>query len=98
MDDLSQTVASLRCVLSNGSKPFDPSVEEAKTKPQSRSQSEEDAGRPTEREAVMSLDISEYELQMLEQQARQEQLEEECILAFQVTAAFNSSVLYRCDY
>lgn len=96
VDDLSQTVASLRCVLSNGSKPFDPSVEEAKTKPQSRSQS--DAGRHTEREAVMSLDISEYELQMLEQQARQEQLEEECILAFQVTAAFSSSVLYQCDY
>lgn len=98
MDDLSKTVASLRCVLSNGSKPFDPSVEEAETKPQSRSQCEEDAGRHTEREAVMSLDIAEYELQMLEQQARQEQLEEECILAFQVTAAFSSSVLYRCDY
>lgn len=98
MDDLSQTVASLRCVLSNGSKPFDPSVEEAKTKPQnqdqSHSQSEEDAGRHTERECVMSLDISEYELQMLEQQARHEQLEEECILAFQVTAAFSSSVHY----
>uniref|UniRef100_A0A8C1MXT8 ATP-dependent DNA helicase n=1 Tax=Cyprinus carpio TaxID=7962 RepID=A0A8C1MXT8_CYPCA len=98
LDDLSQTVASLRCVLSNGSKPFDPSVEETKTKPQnqdqSHSQSEEDAGRHTERECVMSLDISEYELQMLEQQARHEQLEEECILAFQVTAAFSSSVHY----
>uniref|UniRef100_A0A9J8AT61 DNA 3'-5' helicase n=1 Tax=Cyprinus carpio carpio TaxID=630221 RepID=A0A9J8AT61_CYPCA len=98
LDDLSQTVASLRCVLSNGSKPFDPSVEEAKTKPQnqdqSHSQSEEDAGRHTERECVMSLDISEYELQMLEQQARHEQLEEECILAFQVTAAFSSSEHY----
>uniref|UniRef100_A0A8C1N170 DNA 3'-5' helicase n=1 Tax=Cyprinus carpio TaxID=7962 RepID=A0A8C1N170_CYPCA len=81
LDDLSQTVASLRCVLSNGSKPFDPSVEETKTK-------------HTERECVMSLDISEYELQMLEQQARHEQLEEECILAFQVTAAFSSSVHY----
>uniref|UniRef100_A0A8C1N2K2 ATP-dependent DNA helicase n=1 Tax=Cyprinus carpio TaxID=7962 RepID=A0A8C1N2K2_CYPCA len=56
--------------------------------------SEEDAGRHTERECVMSLDISEYELQMLEQQARHEQLEEECILAFQVTAAFSSSVHY----
>ncbi|XP_058644644.1 bifunctional 3'-5' exonuclease/ATP-dependent helicase WRN isoform X2 [Onychostoma macrolepis] len=87
VDDLSQTVASLRCILSNGSKPFDPPVEEAKTKPQSRSQSEEDAGRHSEREGVMSLDISEYELQMLEEQARQEQLEEECILAFQTQQA-----------
>uniref|UniRef100_A0A673GWC7 DNA 3'-5' helicase n=1 Tax=Sinocyclocheilus rhinocerous TaxID=307959 RepID=A0A673GWC7_9TELE len=98
VDDLSQTVASLRCVLLNASKPFDPSDEEAKTKPenrdQSHSQSEEDAGRHTQRECVMSLDISEYELQMLEQQARHEQLEEECILAFQVTAAFSCSVLY----
>uniref|UniRef100_A0A673GVK4 DNA 3'-5' helicase n=1 Tax=Sinocyclocheilus rhinocerous TaxID=307959 RepID=A0A673GVK4_9TELE len=99
VDDLSQTVASLRCVLLNASKPFDPSDEEAKTKPenrdQSHSQSEEDAGRHTQRECVMSLDISEYELQMLEQQARHEQLEEECILAFQVTAAFSCSVLYQ---
>uniref|UniRef100_A0A9J7YTQ6 DNA 3'-5' helicase n=1 Tax=Cyprinus carpio carpio TaxID=630221 RepID=A0A9J7YTQ6_CYPCA len=82
----------ISCFLVNvmAVKPFDPSVEEAKTKPQnqdqSHSQSEEDAGRHTERECVMSLDISEYELQMLEQQARHEQLEEECILAFQVTA------------
>uniref|UniRef100_A0A672R4P8 ATP-dependent DNA helicase n=1 Tax=Sinocyclocheilus grahami TaxID=75366 RepID=A0A672R4P8_SINGR len=71
--------------------------EEAKTKPenrdQSHSQSEEDAGRHPQRECVMSLDISEYELQMLEQQARHEQLEEECILAFQVTAAFSCSVV-----
>uniref|UniRef100_A0A8C1ST50 DNA 3'-5' helicase n=1 Tax=Cyprinus carpio TaxID=7962 RepID=A0A8C1ST50_CYPCA len=87
----------ISCFLVNvmAVKPFDPSVEEAKTKPQnqdqSHSQSEEDAGRHTERECVMSLDISEYELQMLEQQARHEQLEEECILAFQVTAAFSSS-------
>ncbi|XP_016377558.1 Werner syndrome ATP-dependent helicase homolog [Sinocyclocheilus rhinocerous] len=91
VDDLSQTVASLRCVLLNASKPFDPSDEEAKTKPenrdQSHSQSEEDAGRHTQRECVMSLDISEYELQMLEQQARHEQLEEECILAFQTQQA-----------
>uniref|UniRef100_A0A671S6E9 DNA 3'-5' helicase n=1 Tax=Sinocyclocheilus anshuiensis TaxID=1608454 RepID=A0A671S6E9_9TELE len=98
VDDLSQTVASLRCVLSNASKPFDPSDEEAKTKPENRDQShrqsEEDAGRHMQRECVMSLDISEYELQMLEQQARHEQLEEECILAFQVTAAFSCSVLY----
>uniref|UniRef100_A0A8C1R356 DNA 3'-5' helicase n=1 Tax=Cyprinus carpio TaxID=7962 RepID=A0A8C1R356_CYPCA len=87
----------ISCFLVNvmAVKPFDPSVEETKTKPQnqdqSHSQSEEDAGRHTERECVMSLDISEYELQMLEQQARHEQLEEECILAFQVTAAFSSS-------
>lgn len=89
--DLSQTVASLRCTLLNGSKPLDLSVEEAKTKPQNL---EEDADRQTKRECVMSLDISEYELQMLEEQARQEQLEEECILAFQVTAVFSFSVLY----
>uniref|UniRef100_A0A671S7I8 DNA 3'-5' helicase n=1 Tax=Sinocyclocheilus anshuiensis TaxID=1608454 RepID=A0A671S7I8_9TELE len=61
----------------------------------SHRQSEEDAGRHMQRECVMSLDISEYELQMLEQQARHEQLEEECILAFQVTAAFSCSVLYQ---
>ncbi|RXN11839.1 Werner syndrome ATP-dependent helicase isoform X2 [Labeo rohita] len=88
--DLSQTVASLRCTLLNGSKPLDPSVEEAETKPQNQDQShsqlEEDADRQTKRECVMSLDISEYELQMLEEQARQEQLEEECILAFQCAA------------
>ncbi|XP_050976885.1 bifunctional 3'-5' exonuclease/ATP-dependent helicase WRN isoform X2 [Labeo rohita] len=89
--DLSQTVASLRCTLLNGSKPLDPSVEEAETKPQNQDQShsqlEEDADRQTKRECVMSLDISEYELQMLEEQARQEQLEEECILAFQTQQA-----------
>lgn len=98
--DLSQTVASLRCTLLNGSKPLDPSVEEAETKPQNQDQShsqlEEDADRQTKRECVMSLDISEYELQMLEEQARQEQLEEECILAFQVTAVFIFSLLYQC--
>uniref|UniRef100_A0A8C2D2F7 DNA 3'-5' helicase n=1 Tax=Cyprinus carpio TaxID=7962 RepID=A0A8C2D2F7_CYPCA len=93
----------ISCFLVNvmAVKPFDPSVEEAKTKPQnqdqSHSQSEEDAGRHTERECVMSLDISEYELQMLEQQARHEQLEEECILAFQVTwFIFHSSLCLCC--
>ncbi|XP_073686167.1 bifunctional 3'-5' exonuclease/ATP-dependent helicase WRN [Garra rufa] len=87
VDDLSQIVASLRSALSNDSKPLNPSVEEAKSKPQSHSQCEEDADRHTKRECVMSLDISEYELQMLEEQARQEQLEEECILAFQTQQA-----------
>ncbi|XP_043107034.1 Werner syndrome ATP-dependent helicase homolog isoform X2 [Puntigrus tetrazona] len=86
VDDLSQTVASLRCVLSKNSKTF-----EAKPKPhnqdQSHSQSEEDINRHTERECVTSPDISEYELQMLEQQTRQELLEEECILAFQTQQA-----------
>lgn len=36
-------------------------------------------------EGVMSLDISEYELQMLEMQAWQEEMEEQSTLEFQVT-------------
>lgn len=117
MDDLSQTLASLRCVLSIGNKTADRSVEElsslyhnlnnTKTKTchegvstsseeWSHSHSKEEPGRRSPSEGVMSLDISEYELQMLEQQARQEQLEEECILAFQVSATFSSSVLCLC--
>ncbi|KAK2871546.1 hypothetical protein Q8A67_024073 [Cirrhinus molitorella] len=91
VDDLSQTVASLRSALLNDSKPLDSSVEEAKTKPQnqdqSHSQCQEGSDRHHERESMMALDISEYELQVLEEQARQEQLEEECILAFQTQQA-----------
>ncbi|KTF87763.1 hypothetical protein cypCar_00041428 [Cyprinus carpio] len=52
-----------------------------KKQDQGHSESEEDAGRHIEKEYVMSLDISEYELQMLEK------LEEECILAFQTQQA-----------
>lgn len=37
-----------------------------------------------QRECIMSLDISEYELHMLEMQARQEESEEQSILAFKV--------------
>lgn len=37
-----------------------------------------------QRKCSMSLDISEYELQMLEMQARQEEKEEQSIVAFQV--------------
>lgn len=117
MDDLSQTLASLRCILTNGNKMDDRSVEEqsslyhnlndtktrtchegvsTSSEEQRHSQSKEEPGRCSPSEGVMSLDISEYELQMLEQQARQEQLEEECILAFQVSATFSSSVLYLC--
>ncbi|KAL7847141.1 hypothetical protein SRHO_G00221210 [Serrasalmus rhombeus] len=43
------------------------------------------------RECIMSLDISEYELQMLEMQAREEEKEEQSILAFQEKAALESS-------
>lgn len=48
---------------------------------------EEDKNGPVQtvqREYLMSLDISEYELQMLEMQARQEENEEQSILAFEV--------------
>lgn len=105
VDVLSQTLTSLRCVLSNANKPTERLVKEkassrlalddsnshlegvSTTKEQSHSQCVENPGRPAQRECVMSLDISEYELQMLEEQARQEQLEEECILAFQTQHA-----------
>ncbi|XP_048028103.1 Werner syndrome ATP-dependent helicase homolog [Megalobrama amblycephala] len=108
VDDLSQTLASLRCILTNGNKTDDRSVEEqsslyhnlndtktrtchegdsTSSEEQSHSQSKEEPGRCSPTKGVMSLDISEYELQMLEQQARQEQLEEECILAFQTQQA-----------
>ncbi|XP_062870374.1 bifunctional 3'-5' exonuclease/ATP-dependent helicase WRN isoform X2 [Trichomycterus rosablanca] len=40
---------------------------------------------------MMSLDISEYELQMLEMQARQEENEEQSILAFKEKAALDNS-------
>ncbi|XP_067290013.1 bifunctional 3'-5' exonuclease/ATP-dependent helicase WRN isoform X2 [Pseudorasbora parva] len=104
VDDLSQTHASLSCMLSNGIKTAEQSVKgqsslhhnlnDTKTRTchegvstsseeRSHSQPEEEPGRRSVSDGVMSLDISEYELQMLEQQARQEQLEEECILAFQ---------------
>lgn len=105
VDNLSQTLTSLRCVLSNANKPTEQLVEEKPspglilddtsshhegvptTEEQSHSQCVENPGRPPQRECAMSLDISEYELQMLEEQARQEQLEEECILAFQTQHA-----------
>lgn len=48
---------------------------------------EEDKNDPVQtvqRECLMSLDISEYELQMLEMQTRQEENEEQSILAFEV--------------
>lgn len=48
---------------------------------------EEDTNGPVQtvqRECVMSLDITQYELQMLEMQARQEETEEQSILAFEV--------------
>ncbi|XP_051539184.1 bifunctional 3'-5' exonuclease/ATP-dependent helicase WRN-like isoform X1 [Myxocyprinus asiaticus] len=102
VDDLSHTLASLRCLLLNCNKTAEKSVEEqpslkhnlqdTKTKTDhealstsSEKQCEEDSSKCTDvhSECLMSLDISEYELQMMEQQARQEQLEEECILAFQ---------------
>ncbi|KAG7476943.1 hypothetical protein MATL_G00088070 [Megalops atlanticus] len=43
------------------------------------------------RECIMSLDISEYELQMLEMQARQEDLEEQSTLEFQDRKALDDS-------
>ncbi|XP_007255315.3 Werner syndrome ATP-dependent helicase homolog [Astyanax mexicanus] len=47
--------------------------------------------QPVQRECIMSLDISEYELQMLEMQAREEEKEEQTILAFQEKAALENS-------
>ncbi|XP_066507446.1 bifunctional 3'-5' exonuclease/ATP-dependent helicase WRN [Hoplias malabaricus] len=52
---------------------------------------ERSEGLPVNRECVMSLDISEYELQMLEMQAREEEQEEQSILAFQEKAAQENS-------
>ncbi|KAM9455992.1 bifunctional 3'-5' exonuclease/ATP-dependent helicase WRN isoform 2-T2 [Clarias gariepinus] len=55
---------------------------------------------PTEqREYIMSLDISEYELQMLEMQARQEENEEQSILAFEARSAMDDSaeLSYECE-
>lgn len=46
------------------------------------------------RECIMSLDISDYELQMLEMQARQEENEEQSILAFEVWFFFSIFCLY----
>ncbi|GAA6084610.1 Werner syndrome ATP-dependent helicase homolog isoform X1, partial [Tachysurus ichikawai] len=51
---------------------------------------EEDKNDPVQtvqRECLMSLDISEYELQMLEMQTRQEENEEQSILAFEERSA-----------
>ncbi|XDV53709.1 hypothetical protein PO909_022144 [Leuciscus waleckii] len=81
VEDLSQTLASLRSVLSNGIKAADQSslnhnLSDARTSP---------AGVCTAPEECPAL--SQYELQALEHQARQEQLEEECILAFQTQQA-----------
>ncbi|XP_030623721.1 Werner syndrome ATP-dependent helicase homolog [Chanos chanos] len=46
---------------------------------------------PAHRTCIMSLDISEYEVQMLEMQARQEEMEEKSALEFQQGAAMDSS-------
>ncbi|XP_060764194.1 bifunctional 3'-5' exonuclease/ATP-dependent helicase WRN isoform X2 [Neoarius graeffei] len=45
------------------------------------------------KECIMSLDISDYELQMLEMQARQEENEEQSILAFEKSALEDSAEL-----
>lgn len=48
---------------------------------------EEDENGPAQtaqKQCIMSLDISEYELEMLEMQARQEENDEQSILAFEV--------------
>ncbi|XP_072514238.1 bifunctional 3'-5' exonuclease/ATP-dependent helicase WRN isoform X2 [Salminus brasiliensis] len=47
--------------------------------------------QPVQKECIMSLDVSEYELQMLEMQAREEEKEEQSILAFQEKAALQNS-------
>uniref|UniRef100_A0AAY5EVW8 DNA 3'-5' helicase n=1 Tax=Electrophorus electricus TaxID=8005 RepID=A0AAY5EVW8_ELEEL len=56
----------------------------------------EQDGKPSaemvQRECVMSLDISEYELQMLEMMAKQEEQEEQSILAFKEKASMENSV------
>uniref|UniRef100_A0A4W5NA18 DNA 3'-5' helicase n=1 Tax=Hucho hucho TaxID=62062 RepID=A0A4W5NA18_9TELE len=55
----------------------------------------EEASKPTDYQGdcIMSLDISEYELQMLERQAKQEDLEEQSTLEFQVKMYFCVSLL-----
>ncbi|XP_041753395.2 Werner syndrome ATP-dependent helicase homolog isoform X1 [Coregonus clupeaformis] len=61
----------------------------------------EEASKPTDyqRDCIMSLDISEYELQMLERQARQEDLEEQSTLEFQEKNALDDSadLLYEVE-
>ncbi|XP_026996941.2 Werner syndrome ATP-dependent helicase homolog isoform X1 [Tachysurus fulvidraco] len=55
---------------------------------------EEDKNDPVQtvqRECLMSFDISEYELQMLEMQTRQEENEEQSILAFEERSALEDS-------
>uniref|UniRef100_A0AAZ3PG05 DNA 3'-5' helicase n=1 Tax=Oncorhynchus tshawytscha TaxID=74940 RepID=A0AAZ3PG05_ONCTS len=55
----------------------------------------EEASKPIDYQGdcIMSLDISEYELQMLERQAKQEDLEEQSTLEFQVKMYFCVSLL-----
>lgn len=95
MEDLSQTLASLRCVLSNGIKAADQSslnhnLSDARTRAGP-------AGICTApKECVVSPALSQYDLQALEHQARQEELEEECILAFQVSATIRPPALLLC--
>ncbi|CAB1319015.1 unnamed protein product, partial [Coregonus sp. 'balchen'] len=61
----------------------------------------EEASKPTDdqRDCIMSLHISEYELQMLERQARQEDLEEQSTLEFQEKNALDDSadLLYEVE-
>ncbi|XP_056121525.1 bifunctional 3'-5' exonuclease/ATP-dependent helicase WRN isoform X2 [Rhinichthys klamathensis goyatoka] len=88
VDDLSQTLASLRCALSNGIKAADQSSlnlndARSRTRQAGVCTAPEERGHRQPEECV----VSQYELQTLEHQARQEQLEEECILAFQTQQA-----------
>ncbi|XP_077099511.1 bifunctional 3'-5' exonuclease/ATP-dependent helicase WRN isoform X5 [Siphateles boraxobius] len=94
VDDLSQTLASLKCVLSNGIKAADQSslnlnLNDARTRTRQKSvcTASEERSHSQPEQCGMSTGLSQYELQTLEHQARQEQLEEECILAFQTQQA-----------
>ncbi|KAK7120062.1 hypothetical protein R3I94_020175 [Phoxinus phoxinus] len=84
VDDLSQTLASLRRVLSNGITSADQSPVNLNG---ARTRTRPERGRSPPAECVVSPGLSPDELRTLEHQARQEQLEEDCILAFQTQQA-----------
>lgn len=80
LDEISHTLRSLRSCLS-GTAAGSSAGEET-------SGCAEDVGQCVkDSDGQMCVDESEYERQMLEVQARQEQMDEECILAFQVPCA-----------
>lgn len=84
LDDLAHTLQSLRSCLLKS----DRAADDTRTA--------EDTGQKSDTQCVMSED----ERQMLEMQARQEQMDEECILAFQVlyVVSFCSDITLLMDW